>query len=305
MTPVSEHILNALPLDARERRALDETLADWRHEAAEARRGWDRCRAGITGALSVLFVVAAIIAAGARQRSAWRDVMTTAMMAAGGAALFLPWAPLAGESGLAHAVRVGALVPGLMCLSLPVSIAVRPLRQRNHPAPFLAISVTGILVMTALIGWIVPASNQFYRTATYALVVPDASRLLIPGLSERSLPDLAWTALGIWNIDEAPYATAILSMRLALIAAVPACCLIGIRARQLVKGRSLEAAAPMLAMAGLFIVAAAAFGTAGLLAALVDVSSNELHLWLFSVWGIALALGVSMWTRERSAVASP
>src|SRR5262245_34132900 len=50
--------LAGLPFDARSRRALEETLADWRHEEARAATRVQSALAGLRGALSVVRVAA-------------------------------------------------------------------------------------------------------------------------------------------------------------------------------------------------------------------------------------------------------
>lgn len=60
MRPFAEFLVAMLPLDASGRRAVDETLADWRHEAAEARTLAAHVVTAVRGAAAVAVTVAAV-----------------------------------------------------------------------------------------------------------------------------------------------------------------------------------------------------------------------------------------------------
>ena len=189
MTPARGGLIDLLLPDQRDRRAIDETLADWREERAQG-TGAGRLMADARGLLACARVLAGCIAAPCVRPDIWRYFGVTLLMgvAIGVALAIEPWIQWRRSSAVMPLSVWLTLVPGAanvgMLLCAAAGFGLRPGRR----LPVATAAVVGGAVVLLLAGWVVPAANQQIRDLTAARANLGYSPP--PGPPEMALPAL-------------------------------------------------------------------------------------------------------------------
>jgi len=230
---VARWFLNVLPVDETGRRVFDETLADWKSEAARA--------SGLLG--SVIVSLRAVV-----------SVLRSVVM--------ISWRELSSREGLAPLVRLAtwSIVSVLLFVafnwnqSIPVNgvpvaigptavwlrsvnwiLALMPLLafvsaasgRRTSRAPRLGPALVAGVVMLGAMGWAMPAANQVWRELMFAL---NGGIGTIPrGINERSIVEL----IGMLPEGNPGSVVAGLNVRMMFMVAVPVMLALGVTARSL------------------------------------------------------------------------
>jgi hypothetical protein len=255
--PFAEFLVAMLPLDVSGRRAVDETLADWRHEAAEAQTVVGRVAAGVRGLTAVVVAVTVVAA----RDVASADTFRIAGAVAGAAVLmgigfsyrrFEVQAALLAERGLNDAslfVMWASMLLPAISLCIPLALLAPPVRQvatRSLIGP--------CVVLTAIsafnLGWMTPHANQWFRETTWAIFrpavpEPHVPRSLARGLAEYTVADLV-REVGQGGA-QSRRAAGQLNSRAVLLAMVPVCLILGVQARRLGIARRWRFGAGLLA----------------------------------------------------------
>jgi hypothetical protein len=192
-------VIDGLPLDARSRRAVDETLADWAHEEHEEPDGAHRTIVGLRGALSLVRVTAMGVfrdaidfswCRGLGSRAAW--VLAGVGILAGlitvpGVSVVGGWAPVVG------AVLALNLAANFLPVIVFLIFAWRP-SAREVPRAGAALAIaTIVLVVTA---GILPPLNRFIQVVLDVLVTASADETGVRvAVSAAPIPGLATMAV--------------------------------------------------------------------------------------------------------------
>ncbi len=163
-------LVDLLVPDSIDRRAIDETMADWRVERSRAAGRHDGQLAGLGGWLSVLRAVSAIAARQILGNDVWRWVGRSMLLAGLVSASFtvmvlLQTRPVEGRS--VEQLGLLVLTSGTMAL-LPIAAALGPGLDRDRPAPVLGAAVMfgAVALLAALAGFIVtPLDAELARPA--------------------------------------------------------------------------------------------------------------------------------------------
>ena len=211
----------------RDRRAMDETFADWAFERQEASGPLRRLVVDVRGAAAVTAALLRVAGAEAGQRASWRPVAVASLLAAAFTLISFTWStPRVFSAGLApaHAALLSAaLIPSGMTVCFAPMLAALLLRQR---VPVLGTTIAAVTAMIAMVGWITPESNQWYRQTSFALWTPsEAGRPIPRGTGELTLTDLVAGATGL-RPELAHAAPRQLLLRTGFIAWAPAACLL-------------------------------------------------------------------------------
>jgi hypothetical protein len=231
---LAQWCLRSLPVDAAGRRVLDETLADWRREAATA-----------TGRRQVLVVsVRAGVSIGRSVMSiCWREIgshegvaplVRLACWSIVSAVLFVAfnW----NRSVVIDGEQVAIGPAAVWLLSVSWVLALMPLlafaaaaigRRTPSMAPRLGPALIASLVMLAAMGWAMPAANQAWRELVFGL--SGATGAVPRGINERSIVEL----IAMLSTTDSSKAAAGLNLRLLFILAVPVVLVLGVTARSL------------------------------------------------------------------------
>jgi hypothetical protein len=196
-------LLAALPFEPRSRRAIDETLLDWAHEADGAetpgRRFVVHARSG-AGLLRALVVSSALETL--RLPLHWFASRVVVLLALPSVVLvlasygFSPSAAREASATYRHALLL--LVPDAAAWLAPMAFfyfAVWAPRQRCPPVIGVALAASVCTFVVA--GWIAPVSNQRFRVQVFNAVAQghaDAGPVLTKGLTELTLFELAGRA---------------------------------------------------------------------------------------------------------------
>lgn len=195
MTPARGGLLDLLVPGERERRPIDETLADWREERRH-QRGVGRLVADARGLLACARVFAASSVLPFARRDLWRYFFwTLASSVALGGFMTMPWAL---ETSISVPLSVWlALLPSAMTFTIGLTAAfgfgLRPCQK----LPVLAAIAGGFAFVIALAGWVAPESNQYFRE-TVAMTLDPGAPAPPRGLAEQALPALV---SGLWSED--------------------------------------------------------------------------------------------------------
>ena len=230
-------ILAGVRLSDRDRRAVDETLADWRFERDACVAGLERMAVDVRGAAAVTAAMLRIAASDSLSAKAWSTALVAVLLAAGFVLLGLAWAPpRAFRQGGSTGVFPLSLLPSGVCAVLATMFAAVLAGRRVAPVP--GTMIAGVAMMVLLVGWVTPESNQWFRQtrAAFSHVTEGTQQPDVPlprGPAELTLVDLFAVAAG----EDAAWAGAArrqLALRSGLIAWVPVCCVLGVSVRQLV-----------------------------------------------------------------------
>jgi hypothetical protein len=194
-----EILLAVLPLDARGRRAIDETLADWEHEASLAGTALERT----VGAARALFSITSVLGALAvgelpavpRSRAAAR--LAAYVMGSSSVALPLFWSSVAGWppvnvlSPLTQLSFAATVVLSLSGFAMPLLLFLSTVPADSggrRRTPFVGCACGSFVLALWLVGWVVPARNQEFRTTVFQ--ASGGQGQLLPGPNELTLPEL-------------------------------------------------------------------------------------------------------------------
>ena len=237
--------LGPVPLDERTSRALDETLADWRYEAAHAESRRARLAAAVqgTGGIAAVFIRAAID--DLTHWPAWRGALSALMLAAIlGLISASFWAvslvPADYPAPASEVAKLATLLmPTAISICLPLALLARPLAAMGVAPAKGVLGGCALLALFAAfnVGWLSPVSNQVYRGAAFSAYwpndpAPDEYDIWPPrGPAELTALELTdairFDALNVVRLWRQ------LHTRLALIAFVPVSLLLGIQIRRL------------------------------------------------------------------------
>jgi hypothetical protein len=210
------------------RRALDETIADWREERAKAESAFGRAFTDFHGLAGITRVCAMTAGAGLARADVWRFLLFTSFAAAAVAAMQLR---LYG-SGLtvleALPLFLGAILGPFGMMASAFGFGLKPHRR----FPGITLAATAVLLVGLGLGVVVPASNQYFRESVAERLAGAGKRApLARGIPETSAADLLRRAMT--KDAGAPSARQALMQRLALTVAAPVLLLLGagLRAR--------------------------------------------------------------------------
>lgn len=315
MTGLFASVADLLILNVPGRRAIDETVADWRYEMANARSHTARVVASVRGALAVARVVLNL---GVRDLAAGDTWKTTATICG----LALVWSGLVvasslGTAATSHPLLASValtqgvyLLPGTFVVGLALA-ALIPMVPRGRQVPIVAVGLLCSGITLANLQFIVPDANQAFRElaagAATRTAAPDRLRpALGRGVAELSTTDLARR---VWRAapDSAPARRQLL-IHGFLVAAPPILLLFSLHVRRLASGRWSYRLSGLGALAAATVAYAAvhkvvggleqALSTRGHLNAAMFV--GELGSWPFLVVVLMLAIGLNAFGSRTS-----
>jgi hypothetical protein len=195
MTAARGGLLDLLVPDERDRRAIDETLADWREER-EQETGPGRLMADARGLLACARVLAASAIMPFRQGDLWRYFFwTLASSVALGGFMTMSWAL---ETSIPARLSLWlALLPGALTFTVGLTAAFGFGLRPGQKLPVLAAIAGGFACVVALAGWLAPESNQYFRE-TAAMTLNPGAPAPPRGLAEHRLPSVL---AGLWSED--------------------------------------------------------------------------------------------------------
>jgi hypothetical protein len=204
-------------LDARARRAIEETLLDWSHEAQRARGLPARALCHARAMLGLARVIASTVLYQVPQLLTSTVWFRAALWLVASFLFFQIWfrpqLP-GGVTAPAHVVLSLLLFPawllGFGAVALFLAAAWQPRRDRAK-TPFLGLAAVSLAVAFVNAGWVMPAANQEFREMAFEL--HGGKGPLPRGLAELTLPEL-------FAMDSLRKRTD-LSRRLAFVAACP------------------------------------------------------------------------------------
>ena len=222
-------LLRLLPLN--ESRPCEETLADWRREALDA-RGLRRPVVALRALGSVARCVFMISAREARSRESMELLFRVVIVSLVSAMIFIGvrW----NESIVVDGARVplGPVAAALLSVgtflgAMPfIAFLTAALGRRRAAAPRLGPALVLGVVMFVTMGWVMPVTNQAYREFVFGL---QATGPLPRGINELSLVELV-EMLFTPNAGSAAFG---LNLRLFFVIASPVMLVLGITARSL------------------------------------------------------------------------
>lgn len=190
MRRFADRVASALGLDERGRRAVRETIADWRHEVEAEPRPAVRAIHALRGAISLLRVGALVIGRDAwmvvRSPLPWRPILL--VLVASVVAASVQWPPR--SHSVAGFVATAALAPSCFAILLPLGAFIAscwPPKARHVRLIGLTVMMAAVEVLTT--GWLIPAANQVFRSTVIAAFNPGAS--ISPGVHELNVLELA------------------------------------------------------------------------------------------------------------------
>jgi hypothetical protein len=182
-------LIDLLVPDRRDRRAIDETIADWRMERSQA-TGAAMLGADVRGAVAFARTLAACTFTAFTRPDIWRylGATVTVSMAIGVALAIEPvlqWGRASATMPLSIWLSLlpGALTVGLL-LSAAAGFGLRP--GRELPVATAAFATAAIASLAT--GWVVPAANQQFRELT--AIQSRAGYWPPPGPAELPIPEL-------------------------------------------------------------------------------------------------------------------
>ena len=242
-------LLAGVRLSGRDRRAVDETIADWRFERDACVSGPGKIAVDVRGAAAVTTAVLRIAAADSLRWEAWSTAFVAVLLSAGFVLPGLVWAlrGLAFMQGMSTGALLLSLFPSWVSGVLAPMLAAVLAGRRIAPVPGTVIA--GVTIAVVLVGWVTPESNQLFRQtmSTYTTELTRQPHRSIPrGPAEMTLVDLLAAAAGD-DTRQAGAARSQLLLRSGLIGWVPVCCVLGVCVRQMVpRWRRARWAAPLL-----------------------------------------------------------
>jgi hypothetical protein len=285
MSGFIDRTIPELAASVTDRRALEELIADWRHESVRARGAIEHLVVAVRWSAALVGAVGRIATREAGSAVAWRPIVGAVLLASVFTLASFLWAPPRSLDRLYGTLLPMLLLPQGIAAFLGPTLAV--VLSRADRVALLGTTMATAVVVTALVGWIVPESNQTFRQQLY----DQARRSSAPDVVPRGAGEL--TAVQLFRgTAQTPFPDAVrrqLSRRGALIAWALAGIALGDQLRRRTAGwRRWTVTAVALAM-----VVSALGGsvlTSALIEALVAVRVGELHLWIIVSWFWLVAL---------------
>jgi hypothetical protein len=279
-------------LDARARRAFDETFVDWAYEARSATTAPARLRCHARGGLSVLRTLTGVVAqdvASLPKSGVW--IRAGALLVITYVSYWQLYARLMPESAsAADRLRAAALLfPGWMLMCGPAALFIAALRRPRNGrpgTPFLGVACLSFALALLGASWAVPAANQEFRQVTFEM--HGGARELSRGAAELTLPELLWSE----GRQESRAAQLQISNRLALVMACPVLVLLASQVYMLRRRYRWVLAPLLLSGFGFAIEGAEKLGT-------ID---KAMSIWFFVAAAFLLAVGIGSgrhWRRQH------
>jgi hypothetical protein len=269
-----------LPIDEIGRRAVDETLADWHHEAGEATTTGRRMLAALHGALGIAIVLGSVTTRDLGSLRTLRQVGASVGLAMliGLPFFALPVAAYMVQSGVPALTALGlmaTLIPAALTATLPLALLTPPMARPGG----MSLVGAGLLiaVLSAVnLGWVAPNANQHFRETAFSILNPS------PSSSTPRRGDAELTVAHLMRDmrqggPPAIRAVNVLTERAMPLAMVPVCLLIGTQARRFVRARRWQRGAGRLAWG--VTLAGTVLATVGVNAAIALVARTEPATW--------------------------
>ena len=167
--------VGVLPVDAAGRRCFDETLADWRREAAKAKGSF---AATVVSVRAMFAVFRCAVGVSLREVRLIRrsGVLVRVFLWIGGylltVTLMLQMTPVALELSL---VSRAYLLVSLVGFILPVALLLATgLARTQKPVPALGVALAAALTGFTLLGWVLPAANRAFMEVNPRSYVTDS-----------------------------------------------------------------------------------------------------------------------------------
>lgn len=214
-----EFVLGALSLDDRGRRAVDETLLDWEHEAAVARSLLGRMVCDLRAAASMIRVLALISIADIARLPRSPVLLRIGLWLVVPFVVMTAWTDRSGFP-LTYVTLVAMAFCSWVLLSMPVALFLSASPQTRLPQPFLGLAFASLVIMAITAGWLQPALNHEFREQVYESRGGQGKLVLERGFSELTLREL----LSVRRDDDLrarAHRLQLANLKLALIAACP------------------------------------------------------------------------------------
>jgi hypothetical protein len=265
---LTEFLFGMLPLDPSGRRAVDETLADWRHEADAARTMAGRVRTACAGAVSVVSVVSRVtLFAVARPATSWLCAAALLLGITLSLAMIevtvFPTVARPVPPALALELRL-LLLPMALAVCLPLAVLTPPFIGR-HLGSAAPVCLLLMLASVGNLGWLLPDANQAFRQRVVGHHNPAQAGFDQPTSLPRGYNELSVAALldrSRWSGDAD--AQKALNSRAVLLLMLPVCLLVGHQARRLAHMRSWRLAGLVIAWGTTAMGWATAYPMAGI-----------------------------------------
>jgi hypothetical protein len=264
-------------LDARARRAIDETLLDWAHEAQEARGPVAGLLCHLRAVLALARTITAIVLheiAELPKNTVWLRATLW---------LIVPFLSYLSSYDAVHLTKALLLFPSCLVMFGPVALFLAGIwqpRAGRPGTPFLGLAALSLVVAFVNAGWVMPAANQEFREITFTLT--GGKGPLTRGAAELSLPELVSTdSFRPRRSKERQF-----HARLAFVASCPVLVML---AGHLHHGRRRNrcfAAVLVWLLAGGGVVKLA--------------TDSPLGVWLLPVGGLAAGFAIGIWRQARS-----
>jgi len=224
--------LSVLPVDAAGRRCFDETLADWRKEAAQAS---GLLAALIVPARAMWSVFRCVMMVSLREIRTREGAALLLRLAAFSVAVMLVFIGIRWNDSIdVQGVRVPLGPIPAALLSVVSLLGVMPflvfvsaaIGRRLSVAPRLGPALVAGAVMFLAMGWVMPATNQAFRQLVFGL---QARGPIAPGINEISIVEL----VEMLFTESAGQAAFGLNVRIVFVVAVPVMLVIGMTSRTL------------------------------------------------------------------------
>lgn len=297
-------LLDLLVPDAVDRRAIEETLADWREERRQS-RGLARIMTDARSLIACVRVLAGIVTAPYRRVEIWRFLLCS-LAAAIGIGMFVNIDMLVRPLTIAGSTTLWlSIVPASAALGLALTASAGLGLRRGQRVPLPAAAIGMLALLVPLHGWVVPEGNQRFREAVFVELGSQGS-LPVRGTAELTLPMLL-NALSSPDQSERTRAGRLLTRKATLLCLSVAVIALGeaIRRRlprrwrwgmvQIVSG----ACAVGVAVGSLAVITPAL----GWLPWPVELSVPPLHVRWFATTGVVLLLTV--WLSRRTQEPEP
>jgi hypothetical protein len=214
MRRVIARCIRGFPFDARSRRAIDETLADWAHEEHQAPSRGHRALATLRGALSVARVVSISFVRETADLGWCRGLAHRCGLLAGlvtllGLAQASLMLPAAGARILALSLTMAPLT--LLAILPPAILLILAWRPVGRTAPTAGAACFLAVASLVLAGWLVPLSSDLVN----GLLRQSLGRMLDAPAPEHSLPPPSAVVLHVMSWGWLAAAAATFAAKLA------------------------------------------------------------------------------------------
>lgn len=290
-------IVELLPLDASGRRAMDETLADWKHEATAAATPLHRTRAGAHGVVAVCGVLGRVVIADLGRPATYGVCAGVLALAVGFSLVMIQLMVLPSVVRPIPAELVVPLLISLLPMALtacvPLALLTPPFAQRPGGSMGALCLLIGLLSIGNL-GWLTPHSNQWFREAVVAHNNPPTPGFQPPdtlprGHAELTVPELVRLAQQSGYGDRLR-AVQTLSTRAVLLVMIPVSLIVGAQARRFTRARGQRYGGAVIAWGIVAIAwATATMGSGAIRTVLAAELLRTYHLQTYRLWLVPIA----------------